>query len=304
MPGLTKPNGESWVTLPPTQEQKKSSGNNFSDWLVDELTALGEAFGEGLTAERQAIYVTALSDVPIDQLRQAIRAAIQELKWFPKVAELRELAGALPRTLNDGRPGAEEAWARMPKGRRMEDDSVVWCEEERVAYGVCRSLLLDGDQIGARMAFKERYERELAEARSQRKPVKWTASVGYDIEHRLVTLATAVQEKRVSLEAALNFVPGERQTDFARMLPPAQARGLLAGKVQRTPEIPGLAGVLAKMRMEDVLPEEVRADLRPPHRVPADRTPEEARELRQKVDAQREFIKRSRNGAGRGARLE
>jgi len=271
---------------------------------VDELTALGEAFGEGLTAERQAIYVTALSDVPIDQLRQAIRAAIQELKWFPKVAELRELAGALPRTLNDGRPGAEEAWARMPKGRRMEDDSVVWCEEERVAYGVCRSLLLDGDQIGARMAFKERYERELAEARSQRKPVKWTASVGYDIEHRLVTLATAVQEKRVSLEAALNFVPGERQTDFARMLPPAQARGLLAGKVQRTPEIPGLAGVLAKMRMEDVLPEEVRADLRPPHRVPADRTPEEARELRQKVDAQREFIKRSRNGAGRGARLE
>jgi hypothetical protein len=300
MSGLTKPNGESWVTLPPTQEQKKSSGNNFSDWLVDELTALGEAFGEGLTAERQAIYVTALSDIPIDQLRQAIRAAIQELKWFPKVAELRELAGALPGMLNDGRPGAEEAWARMPKGRRMEDDSIVWCEEERLAYGVCRSLLLDGDQIGARMAFKERYERELTEARSQRKPVKWTASVGYDIEHRLVTLATAVQEKRVSLEAALNFVPGERQTDFARMLPPAQAKGLLAGKVQRTPEIPGLAGILAKMRMEDILPEEVRTDLRPPHRVPADRTLEEALELRQKVDAQKEFIKRSRNGSGRG----
>jgi hypothetical protein len=286
--------------LPPTQEQKKSSGNNFSDWLVDELTALGEAFGEGLTAERQAIYVTALSDIPIDQLRPAIRAAIQELKWFPKVAELRELAGALPGTLNDGRPGAEEAWARMPKGRRMEDDSIVWCEEERLAYGVCRSLLLDGDQIGARMAFKERYERELTEARSQRKPVKWTASVGYDIEHRLVTLATAVQEKRLSLEAALNFVPGERQTDFARMLPPTQAKGLLVGEVQRTPDIPGLPGILAKMRMEDALPEEVRADLRPPHRVPADRTLEEARELRQKVDAQREFLKRSRNESRRG----
>ena len=302
MPELTKPNGESWVTLPPTQEQRKSSGSNFSDWLVDELTALGEAFGEGLTAERQAIYVTALADIPMDQLRQAIRAAIQELKWFPKVAELRELAGALPGTLSDGRPGPEEAWARMPKGRRMEDDSIVWCEEERVAYGVCRSLLLDGDQIGARMAFKEHYERELAEARSQRKPAKWTASVGYDIEHRLVTLATAVQEKRVSLEAALNFVPGERQTDFARMLPPAEAKGLLTGEVQRTPNIPGLAGILAKMRMEDSLPEEVRANPRTPHRIPADRSLEEARELREKVNAQREFLKRSRIGSecGRG----
>jgi hypothetical protein len=286
--------------LPPTHEQKKSSGSNFSDWLVDELTALGEAFGEGLTGERQAIYVRALGDVPIDQLRRAIRAAIQDLKWFPKVAELRELAGALPGIPNDGRPGPEEAWARMPKGRRIEDDSVVWCEEERVAYGVCRSLLLGGDQIGARMAFKERYERELAEARSQRKPARWTASVGYDLEHRLVTLATAVQEKRVSLEAALNFVPGERQTDFARMLPPAEAKGLLTGEVQRTPDIPGLAGILAKMRMEDTLPEEVRTNVRPPHQIPADRTLEEARELRQKVNAQREFLKRSRNGSRRG----
>jgi hypothetical protein len=267
---------------------------------VDELTALGEAFGEGLTAERQAIYVTSLADIPIDQLRQAIRAAIQELKWFPKVAELRELARSLPGTLNEGRPGPEEAWARMPKGRRMEDDSVVWCDEERAAYGVCRSLLLDGDQIGARMAFKERYERELAEARSQRKPAKWTASVGYDIEHRLVTLAIAVQEKRVSLEAALNFVPGERQTDFARMLPPAEARGVLTGEVARTPNLPGLAGMLAKMQMEDALPEDLSANPRPPHRTPADRTLEEAHELRRKVNAQREFLKRSSIGSGRG----
>jgi len=73
-------------------------------------------------------------------------------------------------------PGPEEAWARMPKGERMEDDSIVWCKEERLAYGACRSLLLDGDQIAARMAFKERYERELAESRSQGTPVQWTVS--------------------------------------------------------------------------------------------------------------------------------
>jgi hypothetical protein len=268
---------------------------------VDEITALGEAFGEALTAERQAIYVTALADIPIDQLRQAIRAAIQDLKWFPKVAELRELAGALSGTLNDGRPGPEEAWARMPKGRHIEDDSIVWCEEERVAYGACRSLLVEGDQIGARMAFKERYEKELAEARCQRRPVRWTMSAGYDMGHRLSTLATAVQGKRISLESALNFVPGERQNDFAQMLPPAEAKGLLTGRVEKLPDLPGLAGILTKMKMEGSLPEELKADPPRPRRTPPERSREEWRELRERAKAQVEFVKRSRNGSGSGA---
>lgn len=182
----------------------------------------------------------------------------------------------------------------------MEDDSVVWCDEERAAYSACRSLLLDGDQIGARMAFKERYQKELAEARSQMRPAQWTMSVGYDIDHRLVTLATAVQERRVSLDGALNFVPGERRDDFARMLPPAKAKGLLTGKVEKMPNLPGLAGILVKMRMDGAMPEQIEANLRPSVRTPADRSPDEVRELREKANSQREFLKRSRNGSGDG----
>jgi hypothetical protein len=161
--------------------------------------------------------------------------------------------------------------------------------------------LLDGDQIGARMAFKERYERELAEARSQRRPVRWTMSAGYDIGHRLTTLSVAVQENRMSLENALNFVPTERRSDFAQMLPPSAAKGLLSGKVEKLPDLPELAGVLAKMRMEGIVPEEMNTDPRPPRRAPSDRSPEEARELREKVNAQIELLKRSRSGSGGGA---
>jgi hypothetical protein len=271
------------------------------EWINDELTVLAEAFGEPLTEQRQEIYCAGLADLHQDQLRIVFRRARYELKWFPKLAELRELAGALSDAPNDGRPGPEEAWARMPKGERMEDDSVVWCEEERIAYGACRSLLVDGDQIGARMAFKERYEKELAEARSQRRPVQWTMSVGYDIEHRLTTLALAIQEKRLSLESALNFVPGERRSDFAQMLPPAEAKGLLTGQVEKTPNLPGLTGILAKMQMEGTVPEELKADARPPHRTPSERSADEVRALREKAKAQIEFLKRSRNGSGTGA---
>lgn len=297
-----KRNSENLITLRSTPRSSSDLGKDLEllDWINDELTILAEAFGETLTEQRQEIYCGGLADIQQDQLRVAFRRARFELKWFPKLAEMRELAGALRTALNDGRPGPEEAWARMPKGARMEEESVVWCDEERNAFGACRSLLLDGDQIGARMAFKERYERELAEARSQRMPVRWTMSAGFDMGHRLSTLATAVQEKRMSLESALNFVPGERQNDFAQMLPPAEARGLLTGQVEKLPELPGLPGILAKMKMENTLPEELKPDSRPPHRTPSERTPEQWRELREKAKAQVEFVKRSRNGSSNG----
>jgi hypothetical protein len=258
---------------------------------------LGEAFGEPLTAERQAIYASSLSDIPPDDLRLAIRRAIKELKWFPKVAELRELACASS-IGSDGRPGPEEAWASMPKGERMEDDSVVWCEEERIAYGACRSLLLEGDLIGARMAFKERYEKELADAHSEGRAVHWSMSAGYDVEHRLSTLATAIEQKRLTLESALKFVSAERRDDFARMLPPSQAKGLLTGEVRSLPNIPGLAGVLAGMQMDGTLPEEFKAAPSVPERSPADHTPEGIRARREELKAQIELLKRSRKGSG------
>jgi hypothetical protein len=270
------------------------------EWISDELTILAEAFGEPLTEQRQEIYCAGLADINQQRLQVAFRRARYELKWFPKLAELRELAGALPDESDDGRPGPEEAWAKMPKGDRMENDSIVWCEEERIAYAACRSLLLDGDHIGARMAFKERYEKELTEARSQRRPVQWTMSAGYDADHRLATLATAVRENRMTLESALNFVPGERQNDFARMLPPTKAKGLLTGQVEKLADIPGLAGILAKMRMEGTVPENLKADPKPLRRTPADRSPDEVRQLREKAEAQVQFLKRSQNGSGNG----
>jgi hypothetical protein len=298
-----KPNSANSITLRSTRGSSSDSGRGLEllDWINDQLTILAEAFGETLTEQRQEIYCSGLADLDQTHLKIAFRRACCELKWFPKLAELRELAGALPAAFDDGRPGPEEAWARMPKGERIEDDSVVWCEEERIAYGACRSLLLEGDQIGARMAFKERYERELAEARHHNRPLRWTMSAGCDMEHRLVTLAIAVQEKRITVTGALNFVPGERQNDFAQLLPPGEAKGLLTGKVANLPDLPGLVGLLAKMQMEGIVPAELKSTARTTQKTPSDRSEDESRELREKAKAQIEFLKRSRNGSGNGA---
>jgi hypothetical protein len=52
--------------------------------------------------------VESLSDLSDDQVRQAIGRAIRELKFFPRVAELREMAGAGAKQTNDAEMRA--AW--------------------------------------------------------------------------------------------------------------------------------------------------------------------------------------------------
>jgi hypothetical protein len=300
MGGETKRNNNLIESIELARRQSRTSGPDLKIWIANQVSGLAVAFGCEITGERLESYAEHLADISKEKLQRAFWQAGRDLKFFPKIAELRELAGVLPGSPDDGRPGPEEAWARMPKGERMEEDSVVWCKEERAAYAACRSLLVDGDLIGARMAFKERYEKEVAEARAQGKPIQWIVSQGFDVEHRLTTLATAVQEKRMSLESALNFVPGERQNEFAQMLPSADTKALLTGKVEKMPNLPGLTGVLAKMRMEGTVPEELQASARPPHRTPSERSEDEVRVLREKAKAQIEFVKRSRNGAVSG----
>ena len=72
------------------------------------LTLLAEAFREELSDERRKIYISLLNDLTIEQFSLACNRAGQELKWFPKVAELREFAVGAPaeRKMVE----AEEAW--------------------------------------------------------------------------------------------------------------------------------------------------------------------------------------------------
>jgi hypothetical protein len=75
---------------------------------------LAEAFAEPLTEERMEIYVRALADIAQDRLRISFQRALRELTWFPKVAELRNLAGATPEETNkeaEQKLEADAAWA-------------------------------------------------------------------------------------------------------------------------------------------------------------------------------------------------
>lgn len=149
------------------------------------------------TAVQKAMFFRALAEYPIDEVRAGLDAHIRDPKrgqFLPMPADVIAQINGL--VANDGRPGAEEAWAAA---FRSSDDSqtLVWTEETAEALGIARPLLLGGDEVGARMAFKEAYSRLVARAREDRVPAKWSATLGHDRAERNRVLLPHVQAGRI-----------------------------------------------------------------------------------------------------------
>lgn len=119
---------------------------------------------------------------------------------------------------DDGRPGADEAWA-LALASADEADTIVWTDEIASAREAARPVLAGGDKVGARMAFRDAYEREVAQARAAKRPVRWMASEGHDPARRGPAIERAL---------ALGRVPVNLPTmEFVRALPDARAVPLL-----------------------------------------------------------------------------
>lgn len=247
--------------LTTSQEQKQI----FANWIMEQVTVLAAAFNTVVSAETLQIYAQDLGDIPQPSLELAFTKSRRELKFFPKIAEIRNLAGES----FDGRPGPEEAWARMPKGERMELDTVVWCEEERDAYEACRPLLANDDVIAARMCFLEKYRAGVEQSRVRGRALVWSVSCGYDQSHRILKIAEAVNAKRLPANIASAWIPLERMNEFARLLPESDSSTLLlAGTVDVAKELPGFYGLLQKMRVDKTLPDGCEPADKPAERDP------------------------------------
>ena len=119
----------------------------------------------------------------------AVRNACQrhietEPKFPPTIAQL--LAILRPAELS-GRPGPEEAWSIAVRAAD-ESETVVMNDEIAIAWGAAKPIFDLGDEVGARMAFKEVYERQVSAATG---PAKWWPSLGTDQHRRDAALSEA-----------------------------------------------------------------------------------------------------------------
>ena len=133
----------------------------------------------------------------------------------------------------DGRPGADEAWALIP---RREADTVVITEEMATALRAAQPLLDEGDQIAARMAFKGAYVTAVDQAKRAQIPAKWFISMGWDIEGRLAPVSEALMLGRITTGQACAALP---KHVVATMLQEEQRLALLGPEenVKRVEEI-------------------------------------------------------------------
>jgi len=167
--------------------------------LLEAVAVTAELCGRTFTPAGAKVFASDLDGYD----ERAVLKALQRCR--------REVRGALTvqdvvSRLDDGRPGPEEAWAMMP---RDEATTVVWTTEMSAAWGIALPLIEAGEDVAARMAFKEAYNRECAASRDNRIPVQWTASLGHDKQGRESVLLEAAEKGRLSRDQVMLLMPPE-----------------------------------------------------------------------------------------------
>lgn len=185
-----------------------------------------------------AIFFRALADWSLDEVRAAFDAHVRDPergRFVPTPADiLAKLQGA---RADDDRPGPEEAWAIAVRGID-ETATVVWTAEIAEAWGIALPVMRAGDEVGARMAFKESYLRLVSAAREARQPAAWTPTLGTDLAHRTAAIREAVAAGRLppSAHDVLDALPAPRGP--AVLLENATtARGIPPGVAERMREL-------------------------------------------------------------------
>lgn len=184
--------------------------------LIEAVAVTAELLDTQLTDAAAKVMVDDLSVYPPNQVFAALQRCRREVKGRLTLSEIVS-------RLDDGRPGPEEAWALIPKG---EGDSVMWSAEMRQAFGVAQPLLESGDEIGARMAFKEAYQAAVTQARTERRAPEWQLSQGYSHpgelyaqSKRKAAVLEAVERGRIGHDTAQALLPDYREpvTDAPRL---------------------------------------------------------------------------------------
>ena len=165
--------------------------------LVEPLMLTAEVCGTDLSEGAATMIAGELAEYDRNQVMSALRKCRLELKGRLTMAAIIE-------RLDDGRPGAEEAWAMIPFD---EATSAVWTTEMSQAFGVAIRLIDAGDMVGARMAFKETYQRMVSQARDKGELVEWTVTLGHDPSRRDAALMDAVEKGRLTLPQARQYSP-------------------------------------------------------------------------------------------------
>jgi len=166
------------------------------------------------TLSKEALmgFVAELQAWPEARVLRAIERCRREVKHRLTLADIIERLHQ-----DDGRPGAEEAWARCLPAFD-ESETAVLSPEMLEAMCAARPLLAERDKVAARMAFKEVYEKAVLDARAKNRPLHWEISLGFSKAGREMVLRRAVEAQELTLEQARVYLPGQDEKSNVGLL--------------------------------------------------------------------------------------
>jgi len=141
----------------------------------------------------------ALIDYDLTSIKTALSQHSRICKFAPTPHDVIKILD-----IGNKRMSADEAWALCPTN---EDDTVIWNEDIAMAHDAAVHLLDEGDKVAARMAFKSAYNRICEKADIERRPIKWSVSLGFDKEKRNSAIRKAVTDGLISLDHANKLLP-------------------------------------------------------------------------------------------------
>lgn len=175
----------------------------FTDLIIN----IFEVYNMKITPASIMIWSNLMNSYPFNSVQAALLNHVQHSVFAPKPADVIAFIQA-----QDGRPSADEAWSMIP---RNESVSAVMTQDMLTAMGSAQPLLDEGDQVAARMAFKDTYNRLVDESRRAGKSIDWQVSLGDDKFGREAVLVDAVRLKRLPLSYVRGLLP---MGDFAGLV--------------------------------------------------------------------------------------
>lgn len=172
--------------------------------LLEAVTVAAELTGTQLTDTAKAAMVEDLLAYPEQSVLAAVNRCRRELTGRLTLAAIIERIRSA-----DGWPSANEAWATALR-YFDESETVILNDEMREACATVRPIIEAGDEVGARMAFRDTYERAVSNAREAGRRPQWVPSIGDDKEKRALALTEAVSRGMLDPSQIAGLLPAPK----------------------------------------------------------------------------------------------
>lgn len=191
------------------------------NYFAKKWTDAGEVSANGKIMSQGAMVFAfeALQQFELDDICKALTIHCQRNKFAPTPNDILEIITGGSRHLS-----ADEAWA-IALMSMDENETVVMTKEISEARAIAWEVYSSGDDIGARMAFRDAYNRIIKQSCTE---PSWFVSVGYDKSRTVDAVRKAVSIGRLP-QQEINKYLLEAPKDAGPIA------GLLTGKVTELP---------------------------------------------------------------------